>query len=140
MEDQLGPLDFLAVEFVDGQPTAAGFDILLDLAERDVIRVLDVEFVAKDPDGNATVIAPSNAAHGVDLSAWEGASSGLLDEDDIAQLAADMTPGGIALFVLFENRWVTGLIDAWRTGGARVIAEGGIPATDLLDALDTAER
>jgi Family of unknown function (DUF6325) len=137
-QEQLGPIEFLAVEFPDGQPGGEGFDVLLDLALRDVIRILDVEFVAKDADGNASLVT-TDAIPGLDLSAWEGASSGLLDAADIEQVTANMAAGGIAVVVVFESRWVTRLVDAWRARGARLIAEGGIPASDLIDALDATE-
>lgn len=137
-DEQLGPIDFLAVEFPDGHPSSAGFELLLDLAERDVIRILDVEFVAKGADGVARAV-PVEEVAGAELSAWQGASSALLDVDDLARVGADMAAGGVAVVVVFENRWVTGLIDAWRSAGARLIAEGGIPAEDLVAALDATD-
>jgi Family of unknown function (DUF6325) len=132
-EDQLGPIDFLAVEFPDGKPTTAGFDLLLDLAERDVIRILDVEFVG----AGARLVAAEELDPG--LSEWAGASSGLLDDDDLAEIGAGLAPEAVAAVIVFENRWVTGLVNAWSAGGARLIAEGGIPAADLLAALDATE-
>lgn len=132
-EEQLGPIDLVAVEFPDGQPTTAGFDLLLDLAERDVIRILDVEFVAAGPK----LVTPAELGPG--LSVWSGASAGLLDDEDIAEIGAGLAPGAVAAVIVFENRWVTGLVDAWRATGARLIAEGGIPAADLVAALDATE-
>lgn len=106
------------------------------------MRILDLEFVAKDSEGRVSVIAPGelSSAGEVDLSAWEGASSGLLDASDVDHLAQTLTPGAIAAAVVFENRWVLGLIDAWRKDGARLIADGGIPAADIVVALDATEQ
>lgn len=137
-DDQLGPIDFVAVAFPGGRPNPAGFEYLLDLAERGVIRILDTEFIAKDEAGPPRIVT-AGEIDGVDLSAWQGASTGLLDAADIDQVGADLAPGDLAVVVIFENRWVTGLVDAWRAGGARLIAEGGIPASELVDALDATE-
>jgi hypothetical protein len=76
---------------------------------------------------------------GVDLSAWAGASSGLLDDSDVAQISAAMQPGSGAVVVIYENRWVLSLVDAWRRAGARLIADGGVAADDIVAALDAAE-
>ena len=141
-EDELGPVDFLAVEFPGGRITAPGFEQLLALADQGTIRVLDAEFVVKDPAGNTrrAEISELTSSAGADLSAWAGASSGLLDEDDLGQLAAAIEPGSAAAVIVYENRWVLSLADTWRRQGARLIADGGISADDLVGALDATER
>ncbi len=141
-EDELGPVDYLAIEFPGGRVTAPGFEQLLSLARQGTIRVLDVEFVVKDSAGNTGKAEASElgGSDGVDLSAWAGASSGLLDDADVGQIAASIGPGAAAAVVVYENRWVLGLADAWRRDGARLIADGGISADDLVAALDATER
>ena len=138
--DVLAPVDFVVVEFPDGVPTAGGFEQLLGLVDGNVIRILDVEFIAKDGAG-ARVLPPSEVpdTDGLDLTVWDGASSGLLDADDLDLIAAEMTDGGIAVVVVFENVWVLGLIEGWSAAGARLIFDGAVPAGDLLDALDATE-
>jgi Family of unknown function (DUF6325) len=83
-DDELGPVDFLAIEFSGGRLTAPGFEQLLSLAERGVVQILDMEFIAKDTDGTSKKVDVWDFAvpEGVDLSAWAGASSGLLDDSD----------------------------------------------------------
>jgi hypothetical protein len=140
-EDQLGPVDFLAIEFPGGRLTAAGFDQLLSLADQGVVDILDMEFIAKDADGTSKKIDVWEFAvpEGVDLGTWAGASSGLLDDSDVGEISASMQPGSVAVVVIYENRWVLGLVDAWRRDGARLIAEGGLSAADILAALDATE-
>jgi hypothetical protein len=140
-EDELGPVDFLAIEFPGGQLTAAGFERLLSLADQGVVDILDMEFITKDADGTSKKIDVWEFAvpGGVDLSAWAGASSGLLDDSDVAEISAAMQPGSVAVVVIYENRWALGLVDAWRRDGARLIASGGLPADEILAALDVAE-
>jgi len=76
---------------------------------------------------------------GVDLSAWKGASSGLLDRADVDEIAAAIQPGSVAAVVVYENRWVLSLVSTWRRDGARFIADGGISASDVIAALDATE-
>jgi uncharacterized protein DUF6325 len=141
-EDELGPIDFLAVEFPDGRMTASGFGELLSLARQGTIRILDAEFIIKDSAGNArkAEVAELGGSAGTGISAWAGASSGLLDDADVGQISAAIRPGAAAAVIVYENRWILGLADAWRRDGARLIADGGIPADDLVAALDASER
>ena len=86
-DDELGPVDFLAIEFPGGRLTAAGFERLLSLADQGVVDILDMEFITKDADGKAKKIDVWEFAvpGGVDLNAWAGASSGLLDGSDVTE-------------------------------------------------------
>jgi Family of unknown function (DUF6325) len=140
-DDELGPVDFLAIEFPGGRLTAAGFERLLSLADQGVVDILDMEFIAKNADGTSKKADVWEFAvpAGVDLSAWAGASSGLLDDSDVSQISEVMQPGSVAVVVIYENRWVLGLVDAWRQDGARLIADGGLSADDLVAALDATE-
>jgi hypothetical protein len=139
--DVLAPVDFLVVEFPDGVPGGDGFDRLLDLVDRNVIRVLDVEFVLKDETGvRAIPVSDLPAQREIDLSVWDGASSGLLDLDDLATIGAEIGDDSLAVVVVFENIWVLDLVNRWSRSGARLVFDGAIPTVDLLDALDAAER
>ena len=90
LADELGPIDFLAIEFPGGNISAPGFEQLLSLADGGVIDILDLEFIATDSAGNTGKVDVGELANpgGVDLSAWEGASSGLLDRADVDEIAA----------------------------------------------------
>ena len=140
-DDDLAPVDFLAIEFPDGRLTAPGFEQLLSLADQGVIEILDMEFIVKDADGHSKKVDVWEFAvpEGVDLTAWAGASSGLLDDSDVDEISAAMQPGSVAVVVIYENRWVLGLVDSWRRDGARLIAEGGVSAADIVAALDATE-
>ena len=139
--DELGPIDFLAVEFPGARITTGGFERLLALADGGVIGILDVEFVASNGDGNARKVDVQELSNlgGADLGAWTGASSGLLDDSDLQQIAAAIRPGSIAAVVVYENRWVFSVVDAWRREGASLIADGGLSADELVAALDATE-
>lgn len=140
-DDKLGPVDFLAIEFPGGRLTSPGFEQLLSLADQGVVDILDMEFITKDADGYSKKIDVWDFAvpEGVDLSAWAGASSGLLDNSDVAEISAAMQPGSVAVVVIYENLWALGVANAWRRDGARLIASGGLSAADILAALDEVE-
>ena len=110
-EDELGPVDYLAVEFPGGRVTAPGFEQLMSLVRQGTSRILDAEFVVKDAAGSTrrAEVSDLGGAGGADLSAWAGASSGLLDEADLGQLAATIEPGSAAAVIVYENRWVLSL-------------------------------
>ena len=129
------------MEFPGGQLTAPGFERLLSLSDQGVVDILDMEFITKDTDGKSKKIDAWEFAvpGGVDLSAWAGASSGLLDDSDVTKIAVAMQPGSVAAVVIYENRWALGLVDAWRRDGARRIASGGLSPDDIVAALDATE-
>jgi hypothetical protein len=109
--------------------------------ERGIIRILDLVFIRKDLDGSVTAFEIADFDHDgqLDLAVFEGASSGLLAEDDVAEAGEVIEAGSSAGILLFENRWAAPFIGALRRGGAEVVASGRIPATDLMDALESAE-
>src|SRR5580700_11271401 len=137
-EDEIGPVDFLAVEFPDGRIGAADLRELLSLVTQGTIRILDAEFIVKDAAGNAR---KADAAElGEPDGTGIGASSGLLDAADVEHVSAAIRPGSAAAVIVYENRWILRLADSWRRSGARLIEDGGIPVDDLVAALDAAER
>ena len=140
-EDELGPIDFLAVEFPGARITGGGFQQLLALADAGVIAILDMEFIASDVHGNARKVDAAELSNtgSADLSAWTGASSGLLDDSDLRQIASAIAPGSVAAVVVYENRWVFSVVDAWRREGAHLIADGGVSPEELIAALDATE-
>jgi Family of unknown function (DUF6325) len=137
-EEILGLIDYLAVEWPGGQVTGEGFQLLLDLVNRDVVRVLDLAFIAKAADGTVSKVALDDVEHGgdVDVTMWDGASSGLLDESDIEQIAAVIEPGSLAGVLVYENLWSVPLMTALDRSSARMVGNGRIIVEDLLTALD----
>jgi len=94
-EFELGPVDYLIVEFPRKDMRGEGLPILVDLVERGIIRILDLTFVVKDDDGSVTVLdlADEDADGRLELSVFQGASSGLIGEDEITEAASVLEPG-----------------------------------------------
>lgn len=139
--EEMGPIDYLIVEFPGSRMSGEGLPLLVDLVDRGIIRILDLVFIRKLPDGAVVrlELTGPRAAGQADLSLFEGASSGLLDQEDIDAAAGAIQPGSTAGLIIYENRWAAPLATALRRGGAQLVAGGRIPVQGLLAALDVAE-
>jgi len=124
-----------------GVAEGVGLTMVADPVDRGVVRILDLEFVTKSPDGGIGVVdvAGLDTDPGVDLSAFAGASSGILDPSDIDEVGAAIGAGSVAAVLVYEELVIFPVVAAWRRGGARVIAEGQISPEDIVLALDAAE-
>lgn len=143
-EQNVGPIDYLALEFPKAKITGQGMAILVDLVDRGIIRILDLRFVIRAADGSftAVAIADLDGDGTLDLAVFEGVESGLLDDDDLSQAASLIAPGSAAGLLVYENTWAGPFVTAMRDAGGEVVASGRIPATDviaMLDQLETAE-
>ena len=139
--DEMGPIDYIVVEFPGSKMTGEGFPILLDLVDRGIVRILDLVFVTKNLDGSVQgiAIADLDGDGELDLAAFEGASSGLLGEDDIEEAGTVLEPGSSAGILVYENVWAGPFAAAVRRGGGQLVASGRIPIQAMLAALDAAE-
>jgi hypothetical protein len=139
--DQMGPIDYLVVEFPGSHMTGEGFPLLVDLVERDIIRIIDLVFVQKELDGSVFGVALADLDRDgkLDLAVFEGASAGLVGEDDIQEAGGALEPGSTAALLVYENRWAGPLAAAMRRGGGQLVASGRITHQALLDALEAAE-
>lgn len=122
------------------QPTGEAAPLLLDLVDRGLIRVLDLAFIAKGEDGSVAGLEISDLGENVEeLKLFEGASSGLLSEDDISEAGKALDPGTSAALLVYENRWAAPFAAELRRSGAQLVANGRIPIQAILAALDAAE-
>jgi hypothetical protein len=136
-DDVLGPIDYLAVEFPNGTVTGEGFRLLMDLGQRGIIRVLDLEFIARGADGTARKVALGDldCAADVDVTVWRGAESDVLDQADFDTVASSIAASSVAGILIYENVWAAPLIAAIDRSGARIVGEGRVSLDDVLAAL-----
>ncbi len=139
--DEMGPIDYLVVEFPGSRVTGEGLTHLVDLVDRGIIRILDLLFIKKEDDGSVAGIAIADFDHDgvLDLAVFEGASSGLLDQDDADEVGTLLKPGDAAAILVYENAWAAPFAAALRRNGAQLVAQGRIPIQALLAALDATE-
>jgi hypothetical protein len=139
--DEMGPIDYLVVEFPGNRMTGEGLPLLVDLVERGIIRVLDLVFVMKAQDGSITGVelGDLDGDGQLDLAMFAGASSGLLDQGDLDEAGSILEPGSSAGVLVYENLWAAPFASALRRGGAQLVASGRIPVQALVAALDAVE-
>jgi hypothetical protein len=136
-EAEIGPIDYLIIEFPGNKMTGEGLPLLVDLADRGIIRILDLVFIRKETDGSVSGLSLHElSGEGYDLTVFEGASSGLLDDEDISEAAKAVEPGSSAGILVYENSWAAPFAAALRRGGAQLVGYGRIPVNAILAALD----
>jgi hypothetical protein len=142
---EVGPIDYLVVEWLPGtKPNGKAMPLLVDLVDRGLIRVLDFVFLQRHEDGTITRIelGDLDLDGNPELAVFEGASSGIVGDDDVADAGAVLEPGASAALLVYENTWAAPFATALRKNGAQLVAAGRIPLNALiatLDELDSAE-
>jgi len=135
--EPIGPISYLIVEFPGNKMTGEGLPALIDLVDSGLIRILDLQFVMRDTDGTISGIELSDFGGGdVDLTMFEGVSSGLMDQSDFEDASAAIEPGSSAAILIFENRWAANFVQALRNSDAQLVAAGYIPLATIAESLD----
>jgi len=136
--DELGPVDYLVVEFPAGHQnfTGEGADELVRLHDAGIIRIMDILILAKGADGAVDAMELSDLAELGELARLEAQLAQTLAEDDVANLAAAMDPGSVAGVLVYENLWAAPFGAAMRRAGGQLIANGRIPVQALIAAVE----
>ena len=140
--DVHGPVDFLIIEFPADKLTGAVIPRLAELMDSGIIRLYDLMIISKGHDGAVEALELRDSPVAQDFQYFAGASSGMLDDEDMRQAAEAMAPGTVAALLVYENSWAAPFVAAAQSSGGEVIASGRIPATvvmEVLDALETAD-
>ena len=139
--EEIGPIDYMVMEWDGDQPvTGEVMPLLLDLVDRGTIRILDLAFMVKGDDGSIAALDLAEVAQKEGgLAEFDGASSGLLGQDDLEEAAAVMEPGTIAAVLVWENRWAAPVASALRRSGGQLAATGRIPVQAIVASLDASE-
>lgn len=137
---EMGPIDYVIVEWSGRQPNGEAVPHLIDLVDRGLIRILDLAFIAKDEAGSVVALEISELGEQVEeFAPFAGASSGLLSDEDISEAGQALEPGTSAALLVYENSWAGPFAAAVRRSGGELVASGHIPADAVLAALDAAE-
>jgi hypothetical protein len=137
--DELGPVDFLIVEFPAGQQnfTGEGVDELLRLHDSGIIRIMDILILQKGTDGPVMAQELGDLEELGELQRIEAELVQTLAEEDVQHLAAAMDPGSVAAVLVYENLWAAPLASAMRRAGGRLIANGRIPIQAIIAAVES---
>lgn len=137
---EVGPIDYLMVEWEGTRPHGELAPHLVDLVDRGLVRILDLVFIAKDEDGTVEFVELDAISGDVpELGVFVGAATGLLDEDDRNDAANIVEPGSAAALIVYENAWAAPFATALRGTGGQVVASGRIPVEEIVAALDAVE-
>jgi hypothetical protein len=136
--DELGPVDYIVVEFPAGASNFTGemVEELLALVDRGLIRVIDVLILTKAEDGAVDAMELSDVGELGALEKIETELAELLAEDDIEHLAAAMEPGSVAGVLIWENLWAAPFASAARRSGGQLIANGRIPIQAIIASIE----
>jgi hypothetical protein len=138
--DEMGPIDYVLIEWPGRQPKGEAAPYLVDLVDRGIIRILDLAFITKGEDGAVAGLEISEVGEQVEeMKVFEGASSGLLSDEDAAEAAEALEPGTSAALLVYENRWAGPFAAAVRRNGGVLIDNQRITVPELMEALDAAE-
>ena len=136
--EEMGPVDYIVLEWPNRQPTGEVAPLIADLVRRGIVRLLDVAFLAKDEDGSIRTLELGDLAED-GFAEFEGAASGLLGDDDLQEAAAALAPGTSAAVLVWENRWAAPVAVAVRRSGGQLVASGRIPIQAILTSLEELE-
>ncbi len=139
--DQLGPVDYLVVEFPAGAANFTGemATELVRLVDSGTIRLIDVLILTKNEDGSVDASELSDIAELGELEAVEAQLAELLAAEDVAHLAAAMDPGSTAGVLIWENLWAAPFASAARRSGGQLIANGRIPIQAIIASIEADE-
>ncbi len=139
--DELGPVDYVIVEFPAGKSNFTGemAKELLALVDAGTIRVIDMLILTKDEDGTIDAMELSDLDELGELQVLEAQLAELLAEDDVVHLAAAMDPGSTAGVIIWENLWAAPFASAARRSGGQLIANGRIPIQAIIASIEADE-
>ena len=139
--DELGPVDFVIVEFPAETANFTGemADELLKLVDAGTIRVIDVLVLVKDDDGTVEALELADLDNLGPLQVLEAELAELLAEEDVINLAAAMDPGSTAGVIIYENLWAAPFASAARRSGGQLIANGRIPIQAIIASIEADE-
>jgi hypothetical protein len=136
--DELGPVDYLIVEFPAGQQNFSGEGAaeLLRLHDSGIIRIMDLVIMVKDEDGAVDAMELSDVPNLGEFARIEAELAETLAADDVVTLAETMAPGSVAAALIYENVWAAPFASALRRAGAQLVADGRIPTQAIIAAVE----
>ena len=139
--DEMGPVDYLVVEFPAGQANFTGESAaeLLTLHDAGIIRVMDLLVLVKNEDGSFDATELEDMSEADELMRIEAELAETLAADDIVTLAEAMAPGSVAGIVVYENLWAAPFAASIRHAGGQLVADGRIPTQALIAAIEADE-
>ncbi len=136
--DELGPVDYLVIEFPGSKFNGEIAPTLVELVDRGIIRILDLVMIRKDADGSydAGELSDVSDDEAGDLLQIEQEIAEILSAEDVANAAEAMEPGSTAGLLVYENCWAAPFASAVRHSGGQLVASGRIPIQALIASFE----
>ena len=133
----LGPVEYAVITFPGVEFSGQIAPALADLTERGLIRVVDLVFLRKVVEGIVETVEldalPQTQA--APFATLDGEITGLLSDDDIAEIAAELAPGSSAVVIVWEDTWAAPLAEAVRANGGQLLARETVPHENVQAAV-----
>ena len=139
--DELGPVDYLVVEFPAGQQNFTGEAAaeLLRLHDAGLIRVMDLVLIGKGPDGTVMAQELGDLDEMGEFARLETELAETLAAEDVSTFGAVMAPGSAGAVLVYENLWAARMGAALRHAGGQLVANGRIPVQAMIAAIEADE-
>ena len=137
---EMGPIDYIVLEWPGRQPKGDAVPLIIDLVERGIIRVLDIALMVKGDDGSVAAVDLGDLDEDSGFGVFEGATTGLISQEDLEEAATALNPGTSAAVLVWENVWAAPVAVALRRSGGQLVASGRIEIQAVLAALELLEE
>ena len=133
-----GPIDFVALEFKGNQFKGEILPAILDLVNRDIVRVIDMIVVQKDAKGKVTHREMQEHDKNV-LAIFDPLKaeiSGMIQVEDIEMIGEKLEANSTAAVILFENLWAIKFVEAVENANGRAVMHVRIPHEDVVEVME----
>ena len=137
---EMGPIDYIVLEWPGRQPKGDAVPLIIDLVERGIIRVLDIALMVKGDDGSVAAVDLGDLDEDSGFGVFDGATTGLISQADLEEAATALNPGTSAAVLVWENLWAAPVAVALRRSGGQLVASGRIEIQAVLAALELIEE
>ena len=141
-EFSYGPVELMLVGFEGERPGPEIVDAFRDVVDAGTVRLLDLLFVTRSPEGEVTVLELEDAGDALGLGEFVLEATGLASLDDIEELASEIPAGSSAALLVIELSWAKSLAQKLAAGRGMVLSTDRIPApvvNEVLAALAVVE-
>jgi hypothetical protein len=133
----VGPVEYIVVGFPGNRFNGDIAPELAKLIDNETIRVLDLLFIGKDSSGEVTYFEFDQLDELAPFADLDGEVGGVLGQEDIDYVAANLEPGTSAALLVWEDRWAAPFVDALRESGGVLLEGGRVPYELVQEALSS---
>jgi uncharacterized protein DUF6325 len=133
------PLEYALIGFENAKRSGKIVPELLNLADRGIVRFVDIAFIQKDEDGNTNTIELNELdpeVYEMFVPIGEHVSS-LFTNDDLQIAASKLPENSAAMLFLWENLWVADLRKAIVEAGGQLLERAQI-APEVVEEFEQA--